>query len=88
MRDNFSDILSKPQQPNLESVWESTVRACKQADLSSTTIGDMIRSLEAEYGVAFERQTKAVVRSRLKDLLLMKDQVPLEKKGWHVPAPA
>lgn len=76
-RGNFGDTQSKPQQPNLESLQEPTVRAYRQADLSTTTIGDMIHSLEAEYGVVFESQTKAVVRSQVKELLLNKGNAEL-----------
>ena len=62
----------KTQQPKPESLRKSALRAHRQADLSSTTIGDMIRSLEAEHGVVFESQTKAVLRSQVKELLLNK----------------
>lgn len=57
------------EQPDRESLIESTDKAYAQAHLSDT-IGDIIKSIQAQYSMKFEKATKAIVRSRLKELMI------------------
>ncbi len=57
------------EQPDKESLILSIDNLFVHADKESVTVGDIVRSLEAEYDVKFEKATRAVVRSHLTDLI-------------------
>jgi hypothetical protein len=57
------------KQPIRESLVESIDKAYAIADENTATIGGIVRSLEEEFGVGFEKETKAFVRNRLKELM-------------------
>jgi hypothetical protein len=58
-------------QPNQDSLCESVDKIFLQSP-SGTSIRDILQSLEEEYGVKFDKVTKAIVRNRLKELLYEK----------------
>ena len=57
------------QQPDQESLILSIDNLFVHADKESVTVGDIVRSLEAEYDVKFEKPARAMVRSHLTDLM-------------------
>jgi hypothetical protein len=57
------------EQPDQESLITSIDNLFVHADKATVTVRDIVRSLEAEYDVKFEKPTKGFVRSHLTDLI-------------------
>ena len=84
-----TDEVAK-KQPTQESLVESIDKAYAYADKTTATIDGIGRSLEAEFAMKLNKEMKATVKSRLKELLA-RDSVESTKaaansKGENVPS--
>ena len=57
------------EQPDKNSLIASIDHLFVHADKNTVTVGDIVRSLQAEYDVKFKKSTKAIVRSHLTNLI-------------------
>lgn len=68
----------KEMQPSRAGLIKAVDIAHANADKNKVTIGAVLRGLEDSYGVKFEKETKTIVRSRLK-VLIVKDSAEPRK---------